>query len=542
MSSQEREFDVLILRPRDGQVWGFSPLLESMGAGYLAAVLRRAGARVAIVDNYFEGLEEDALLDEILTYRVKLLAVSISHQYPNMWPLFEMLRRYKEARPAVPVVAGGQFPSFAWPSLLTLQVFDIVAIGEGEEVIVELYRAVTGPGAFADVDGLAFLRDGKPVTTPVGKMPELDQLPFPDRDYLERIYAEEPDYVRRSWHNISRSRGCYAACSYCSVAAFARLGEGPPWRTRSPDSVIAELRWLRERFGVRRVRFTDDEFVGFGRKGEAETLAFAAAMIESGLDVEFMVSMRVDHATKTLLKPLHQAGLKMVLLGVEAGNQEDLKLYHKGTNVAKNERGLRTAVDCGVDVVLALILFNPWSTMERIVASLDLLEEHSHPRVILEPLVLLNKLNPLSGTKIEAQFQEQGFDTDLYLRRGQPTDYPFQDPAVARLYGLCERYFRKHALNVDIATSEADLALQDLRDLLPAESFRLRETLYREIRHVLQRAFLDAVRELAEADDPEARARTVEGRFLDAFHDGCRQLKIVAASYETSRFDAVASL
>jgi radical SAM superfamily enzyme YgiQ (UPF0313 family) len=530
MPERDRDVDVLILRPRDGQIWGFNPLLESMGAGYLAAVLRGAGARAEILDNYFENLDEKALLAAILQRRFKLLAVSISHQYPNMWPLFEMLREFKIARPDVPVVAGGQFPSFAWASLLKLGVFDAIAIGEGEDVIVQLYRSVSNKSSFHAVDSLVFVEGGRVVQTKRGKMPDLDQLPFPARDYLDRLYQEDPGYVRQSWHNISRSRGCYAACTYCSVAAFARLGEGAPWRTRNPQSVIAELRWLRDGYGIRRVRFTDDEFVGFGRKGEASTIEFAEALSAAALDVEFMVSMRVDHATNALLRPLRRAGLEMVLLGVESGSPDDLKLYRKGTTVAKNERGIDAAIECGIDVVLALILFNPWSTLAGVTASLDLLEHHCHPRVIMEPLVLLNKLNPLSGTSIETRFQQAGFDTELFLRRDALPEYPFQDPEVARLYGVCDRHFRKHALRVDIATSEADLALHDLRNNVSARSFQLRAELYRTVRHSLQRSFLDAIRELADSGDPEQDVPMVEERFLDSYRDARRQLRIVTSA------------
>ncbi len=524
MLSGER--DVVLLRPRDGHEWGQSPLLESMGVGYLAAVLRAKGARVEIVDNYFENLEEKPLLERLLQWSYPLLGVSISHQYPNMWPLFQILRELKRLRPETLIVAGGQFVSFESKVMLGHRFVDAVAIGEGEEVVVQLYCAVRNGRSLNEVNSLAFLRDEQIVRTPQGPLPDLDALPYPDRDYLEAIYARDRDLVARSWHNISRSRGCYAACSYCSVAAFANLSGGPKWRTRSPGSVIGELCELKARYGIRRVRFTDDEFVGFGPNGERATLDFANAMIAADLDIDFMISMRVDHATETLLRPLRRAGLRMVLLGVEAGNKEDLKLYHKGTRVDQNARGIDTAVACDVDVVLALILFNPWSTMERISESLDLLAHHCGPRVIMEPLVLLNKLNPLSGTAINERFRSSGLQTDLFLVRGPLPEYPFLDPAVACYYKVCDQHFRKHALGIDLAIGAADVRLEGLRHHLPRATFQLHERLMIEVRHEMQRSLLDALIKLAKEPDPVEAAPDIEQVIVEKYIEGCRSLDL----------------
>lgn len=540
MTANPLRRDVVLMRPRDGHTWRVDPLLESMGMGYLAAVLRQENASVEIIDNYFEGLEDAELLDRLLAYSTPLLGVSISHQFPNMWPLFETLTRFKAQRPETLVVTGGQFVSFEWKALLERELVDAVAIGEGENLIVALHRCIQQGRPLEDVPGLTFRRGGCIVRTPPGPLPDLDALPFPDRDYLERMRRRDPALVARAWHNISRSRGCYAACSYCSVAAFAKLGSGPKWRTRSPTSVIRELRHLRERFGVRRVRFTDDEFVGFGREGERETLTFAEAMIAEDLNMDFMVSMRVDHSVERLLVPLRRAGLSMALLGVEAGNSDDLKLYHKGTRVNQNARGIDTMVACDIDVVLALILFNPWSTMDRIRESLDLLAEHCGPRVIMEPLVLLNKLTPLSGTSIVDQFRASGLPTDQFLNRGPVPEYPFLDPQVARYYRVCNQRFRKHGLAIDIAVSDADLALEALRPDLPGDRFDRRLRLFTEVRHDLQRALLDALITLAHEPDPEEAAAAVEQKLVAEYARGVRGLRWLTTLVDRAVFPLAA--
>lgn len=93
--------------------------------------------------------------------------VGISVLFTHEWPAaVRLVQLIKARRPDVPVVLGGEhvtsLPEFC---LLTSQA-DIVALGEGEETIVELAHAVQSGRPLGDVDGIAFRDGGRVVVNP----------------------------------------------------------------------------------------------------------------------------------------------------------------------------------------------------------------------------------------------------------------------------------------------------------------------------------------------------------------------------------------
>ena len=83
----------------------------------------------------------------------------------------------------------------------------------------------------------------------------LDELPPPARDlidldqYLE-VWRSQNGYASLT---ISVSRGCPYGCQWCQESVH-----GPDYRQRSPESVVAEVKALMERYEIDRLRLVDD--------------------------------------------------------------------------------------------------------------------------------------------------------------------------------------------------------------------------------------------------------------------------------------------
>ncbi|MCK5429774.1 MAG: hypothetical protein KAI94_09915, partial [Anaerolineales bacterium] len=83
----------------------------------------------------------------------------------------------------------------------------------------------------------------------------LDELPLPARDlidmekYLE-IWREQNGYASLS---ISVARGCPYGCEWCQDAVH-----GQELRLRSPESVAAEVKTLKQTYNIDRLRVVDD--------------------------------------------------------------------------------------------------------------------------------------------------------------------------------------------------------------------------------------------------------------------------------------------
>ncbi|MGA2721415.1 MAG: hypothetical protein ABSG79_03275 [Bryobacteraceae bacterium] len=57
------------------------------------------------------------------------------------------------------------------------------------------------------------------------------------------------------------------------------MAPGREWRSRSPGSVVDEIQHLQRQYGVERINFLDDEFIGVGRKGRERALAIGEEIV-----------------------------------------------------------------------------------------------------------------------------------------------------------------------------------------------------------------------------------------------------------------------
>src|SRR5512133_2288699 len=153
----------------------------------------------------------------------------------------EALRIAKEVDPKIVTILGGPHPTFMYAEIFgdPANRVDFVLCGENEETLGELL-ATLPKGNVDAVKGLAFVRDGKVVATPL-------------RPHIADLNALKPAWHLLEWkdshYNIEpwgrmasmlTSRGCMMGCSFCSHRQFWR-GD---WRARTPEVVLEEIREL----------------------------------------------------------------------------------------------------------------------------------------------------------------------------------------------------------------------------------------------------------------------------------------------------------
>jgi radical SAM superfamily enzyme YgiQ (UPF0313 family) len=188
--------------------------LENLATRYLAAVLRRDGFSVELAP-FSTAAETEAVVRQAIAARPRLIGLSIIFQYraPEFLALADRLR---QALPGTHITTGGHFPSFAAAELLDYSpALDSVVRGEGEFTLLELMQVLDAPGAWGEILGLSFRRDGHVVENPVRPLiPDLDSLPFPARD------TPPQHHLGIGFSPIVGSRGCYRDCAFCSIRSF----------------------------------------------------------------------------------------------------------------------------------------------------------------------------------------------------------------------------------------------------------------------------------------------------------------------------------
>ncbi len=344
---------------------GVPELYENLGLATLAACARRAGHPTDVLLSHVEGWSTRRLGREIMARQPDVLGVSLLSF--NARRILNLLRRLTSEGLRSRIVIGGHFPTFndeilleEWPEL------SVVVRGEGDFTLPDLLAAWERDSDLETVPGISFRRDGGIVRTPFRPLVDnLDTIPWPDRDYTARILA------LKGTLNVARARGCFGKCAFCSIAAFYRSQGGTPWRQRSIPDTLAELESLTRRFPGARVKFLDDQFIGPGRKGREDALAFAQALKESGLELRFSIFSRSDTVDEDLFAALKDAGLVQVFVGIESGSQRQLDDCAKHVTVAQNRESMEILHRLGLQFYLGFIAFDPYTRVEDVGATLS---------------------------------------------------------------------------------------------------------------------------------------------------------------------------
>jgi radical SAM superfamily enzyme YgiQ (UPF0313 family) len=393
----------------------------NLGLGYLAAVLRKSGYSVHVVDIE---QEPEKILKIALDIDPVLIGFSLIFQF-FIDRYASLLHLMRANGLTCHFTMGGHFPSLSYEQTLELvPELDSVVRFEGESTLLELVDAVSINKEWRGVHGIAY-RDGNEVVTTTARalLDDLDQLPYPDRDY-------EPEMVLgRSIMPLLASRGCARTCSFCSIHTFYRAAPGRIVRTRKPAEVVREMRMLHEEQGITIFLFQDDDFPLFGQVWRRWANEFVDELHRNELPgkVIWKMNCRADAVERELFIRMRDAGLYLVYMGLESGSEEGLETLHKQITVEQNIKAVNTLKSIGLMFEYGFMLLDPSSTFESIRENIDFL------RAILSdgclPVTFCRML-PYDGTPIKDELVRTG------RIRGDVCnpDYDFLDPLIGEFY------------------------------------------------------------------------------------------------------------
>ena len=334
--------------------------MGNLGLGYLSAVLRAAGVTVHVMD--IEAPPEQ-IVETIARARPIVVGFSLIFQY--------YIRRYGNLMSDLRkegidchFTMGGHYPTLSFEQTLkAVPELDSVVRFEGEATLLELVEALASNRDWRRIQGLVWRGQNEIVANaPRPLAADLDVLPFPDRDF------EPIKVLGRKIMPILASRGCARTCSFCSIHTFYRTAPGKVVRIRRPAEVVREMRMLHERQGVDVFLFQDDDFPLFGSKWRAWANQFVDELHASGLSgkIIWKINCRADAVEPVLLSRMRDAGLYMVYMGLELGNEEGLITLHKQITVEQNLQAVQILKAIGVHFEFGFMLLDPNSTFESV--------------------------------------------------------------------------------------------------------------------------------------------------------------------------------
>jgi radical SAM superfamily enzyme YgiQ (UPF0313 family) len=417
--------------------WG--SVAPPTGLCYVAAVLRKEGYAVSIVDGCAERLGVEEIVKRVVAGAPDLVGVTCKSIFmPNVKRLCPLL---KEALPGVPIVAGGSHvTALSEETLREIPSIDAIVVGEGEQTFSVLTAALLSGRPFEGIEGLCMRRNGAPwMTARRGRIESLDELPYPAFDLL-------PDLATHYWPSLTStkrlpafslmtSRGCQYRCTFCDRSVFGNHGT-----YHGAEYILSLIRILRRLGNTRYIYFEDDNFL---LNPDLDTLL--RKLRESRLPIEFSCQSRVDSVDDELLRTLRASGCRQIFYGVETGSNRLLQAMKKGIRVDDVPVVVAKTRKAGIESMAMLILGYPGETVESLEETLALLKSCRFNDVGLFYFAPLPGSEVFKDAAAQGTFngrwdQIGGFDRPVYVPHGLTEDI------LRKYYELFYRacYFRPH--------------------------------------------------------------------------------------------------
>lgn len=311
--------DILLCWPQDGL-----RLFESMipiGIASIAATLQEAGFSVKIIDfnHYTRDFQRELR-------QLNPTIVGIGGTTPTRKSSFKIASLVKKNCPKAVTVYGGPHATFAGVDTLEhITAIDYILKGEAELSMRAMAQAVINKsGAIEEIPGLVYRKGQEILETPIERIDDLSQLPIPDRSIFEHDYPLTLDLVDLPADYIMTSRGCPAACNFCSAARMFKGGI----RLRSMDSVQEEINTLLQaKPHLKGLKIFDSTFTA----DRNHVIAFCDMIKPYGLKWESEI--RADTIDRELMQIMADAGCVYINMGLETTQERLLKHMAKKIDV-----------------------------------------------------------------------------------------------------------------------------------------------------------------------------------------------------------------
>jgi radical SAM superfamily enzyme YgiQ (UPF0313 family) len=358
----------------------------------------------------------------------------------------QVLRRVKELAPEIITVVGGHHPSLM-PEDCHEAFIDVVVIGEGEETLYELVGACESKLNWEGIPGIAYgIKDGGFRINRDRELMNLDKLPMPARS-LTRLHRDKRLYFRGNWRPLDctiTSRGCLNRCTFCGLWKINR----GKYRARSPRLIAEEL----ETITAPNIKFADDNTLD----QVDNAFALADEIKQRGIKKRYELYGRVDTVVRRpdLVEKWRDVGMELLLLGLEACDDQALREMRKRTTTEMNLRAIEICHANDVEVAAYLIV-DPAFDRE----DFRRLSEYVEQNNLTHPVFTI--LSPFPGTDLYNMVKEnlitEGFELMDFFHTVLPTKLPL-DEFYEEFLGLYRRAYAFKKFIKSIAQRRAVLS------------------------------------------------------------------------------------
>ena len=302
-----------------------------------------------------------------------LMVTGLINEAPQAYEIGRLAKLY---HPDLITVGGGPQMSPLPEEAISEGHFDVIVNREGEDIIGQLsdvllsYQGTDLDSYLLKIPGISFVRDGNLVQTPRAGVIASDFVELPDFRAIRDLSPRNP----MAAGVLETVRGCTEKCTYCQV-----IQQFLGYRMIGRETELKRLRQLRQlaadglihtsRAGRFSVFISDDLHPPPLRatKYRDERLKRLEAWRGHTDDMYMICQTRAEIGQDPeLAAALNDAGIRMLYVGVESDNAENLVAVKKRQEPGQMHKDMVSLNDMGFAVVAMTIIGLPYDTEESI--------------------------------------------------------------------------------------------------------------------------------------------------------------------------------
>lgn len=337
---------------------------ESIGVANISGILKANGHQTDLI---LVSHSSD-LLGAIKGFDPGLIAFSaLTGVHQSIERLAKLI---KQDLPDIPIVVGGPHATYS-PQMIEKPCIDILCRGEGELAMLDLANALEKG---RDIRGTKNLfvktRDGTIFKNELRTPVPLDELPFPDRE----LYYKYKFLRNVPMKRFISSMGCPYPCTFCHEPVIRKMyfdkTKNDYLRRKSVKRTLGEIKYIKDRYPLKHVHFSDDLFFIRNSYKWLEEFADEYAKV---IGLPFTCNIRYDSVVEHSANLLKLANCYGAAVGLESGNEILREVVMRKRS--KNEHiidGARLLRERGIKVLTTNMIGLPGETLDNSFETVEL--------------------------------------------------------------------------------------------------------------------------------------------------------------------------
>lgn len=353
--------------------------------GNMASLLRMNGGEAEILIQNIEEYNFDNLKDYNLICFYPMVTsfsklIDFSAKLKQKKPTLKICFLNSDQHQHEMLLCNPKAKDFAIKMMERNPFLDYILVGEAEYSFIKLCEKINNNEYnLEDIPSCIYIKNGQVKVSEKPIVPvDFRFLPFTSRDFLEEKISARG--INTSSPRVQSSRGCLAPCFYCAESSsnITLGGRSMPILMRDINTFIDEIEMLQKKYGAVFFNIIDSSFEDPGQKGIERMEEFCRQVKERNINASFKIHLRAETISKfsdEFLDTLKDAGIDIIILGIESNLDKELSSYRKISTLDKSVQSLLrlNKIDKFLPII-GYIMFSPVLELDDLPKKVDFLK------------------------------------------------------------------------------------------------------------------------------------------------------------------------